>query len=99
MTATPYCNVDVAKPPGDPTPGTGFQRIPAGATPDQMTQIINNNFALLMKGNFTEDRSKRITRIVTLTDAQNPTVKIDIEEVNAVTFRNTTTGQTVVWKR
>lgn len=99
MTAVPYCNVPVAQPVGDPTPGTGFQRIPANSSLDQMMQIINNNFALLLKGNFHEDRALRVSRIVTLTDAQNPTVKIDVEVINAVTFRNTATGQTVVWKR
>lgn len=95
----PYCNVPIAQPIGDPTPGIGFQRIPAGSTIDQMMQIINNNFALLMKGNFTEDRTRRVSQFVTITDAQNPTVKIDVEVINAVTFRNTQTGQTVVWKR
>lgn len=95
----PYCNVSVAQPDGDPTPGTGFQRVPAGSTLDQMAQIINNNFALLMKGNFTEDRSRRVSQFVTIKDAQNPTVKIDVEVINAVTFKNAQTGQTVVWKR
>lgn len=99
MTTVPYCNVAVAQPIGDPIPGTGIQRIPAGSTLEQMMQIINNNFALLMKGNFTEDRSRRVSQFVTITDAQNPTVKIDVEVVNSVTFRNPHTGQTVVWKR
>ncbi len=99
MTATPYCNVPIAQPPGDPTAPTGFQRASAGMSLDQLVNIMNANFALLAKGNFTEDRSKRITNIVALTDPANPTVKINIEVISAVTFKNAQTGQTVVWKR
>lgn len=99
MASTPYCNVTVARPPGDPNQNNGFQRVPSNATPEQMAQIINNNFALLAKGNFIENRSKRVTQVVTITDPSNPAFGVQIEVVNAVTFTNATTGQTVVWKR
>ncbi len=97
--SAPYCNVSVAEPAGDPTQPKGFQKIPPGATPDQMANIINNNFALLAKGNFTEDKGKRVVQIVRLKDAQNPSAFVDVEQVNSVTFRNPQTGQTVLWKR
>lgn len=99
MASTPYCNVTVARPPGDPNQSSGFQRVPSNATPDQMANIINNNFALLTKGNFAEDRSKRVVQVVDVTDPANPGSSVRVEVVNAVTFRNSTTGQTVVWKR
>lgn len=44
---TNYCNVPVAEPPGEPAIPRGFQRIPPGATPDQIANIVNNNFQLL----------------------------------------------------
>lgn len=99
MTAVPYCNVPIAEPPGDPTSPTGFQLIPNSASLSQIISMINNNFSLLQKGNFAEDRSRRVSQIVTLRDPNNPNVSVDVEIINQTYFRNPATGQSIVWKR
>lgn len=99
MTTAPYCNVDVALPQGDPRSPTGVTRIPPNATNQQLINLINNNFALLMKGNFVEDRTQRVTVVERIYDSAGGGAYMDFAVIKSLHLTNPLTGQTVVWKR
>lgn len=97
MVDAPYCNVEVATPPGKPQSPTGIRPIPPGTSPNAAWTIINNNFNQMIKGNFTE-----INRQVTLTRIYDPSdhnVWVDVRQITGVQFGNRLTGQTITWSR
>lgn len=99
MSDAPYCNVDVATPAGDPKSPHGSSRVPPNATLAQLINIINNNFALLSKGNFVEDRTKRVTVVERIYDSAGGGAYMDFAVIKTLHLTNPLTGQTVVWKR
>lgn len=99
MATAPYCNVDVATPKATPSSPKGIQHIPPNASVQQITNIVNNNFQQLVKGNYTENRSARQTQIVRIYDPADHNSYVDVRQVVAVQFVNNTTGQLINWKR
>lgn len=99
MTTTPFCNATVATPPGDPKSPKGTSRLPSNATLTQLINMINNNFQLLSKGNFVEDRTQRVTEIQRIYDSAGGGAYMDIAVIKTLHLTNPLTGQTVVWKR
>lgn len=99
MATTNYCNVDIANPVANPKAPKGIQTIPAGATQQQMIQIINNNFQNLVRGNFVEDKARRVTKITRFFDPDNDSNYIDVRETVGSIWVNNITGQTVTWRR
>lgn len=99
MATAPFCNVTVAKPEGKPVSPKGIQHIPPNATIQQITNIVNNNFQQLIKGNYVENRAARQVQIVRIFDPADHTSFVDVRQVVAVEFLNSTTGQVIRWKR
>lgn len=99
MANAPFCNVEIAKPTGKPHSPTGLQPIPPNATLQQITNIVNNNFKQLIKGNYVEDRASRQTVVTRIFDPSNPDVYVDVRQITGVLFVNPLTGQTVTWNR
>lgn len=99
MATAPYCNVTVATPPAHPGSPKGIQHVPPNATLQQITNIVNNNFQQLIKGNYTENRSARQVQIVRIYDPADHSSYVDVRQVVAVQFVNNTTGQLINWKR
>lgn len=99
MATAPFCNVEVALPPGKPASPKGFVTIPPNVTQSQMITMINNNFNQLIKGNYVENRNARQTQIVRIFDPQNSGSFVDVRQIVAVQFVNTTTGQVINWGR
>ncbi len=97
--SAPFCNVDIATPGGDPRSPQGAAKIPPNAPYDQLINFINNNFALLSKGNFVEDRTKRVTEIQRIYDSAGNGAYMDFAVIKTLHLTNPLTGQTVVWKR
>lgn len=100
MATAPYCNVSIARPGGDPKkPGGGIQQIPPGATLQQITNIVNNNFRNMQGGHYTEDRSLRQTTITRIFDPSDSSVYVDVEQITGMFFVNDLTGQIMSWRQ
>lgn len=99
MTTVPYCNVEVATPIAKPASPQGIVSIPASSSLSQVINYLNQNFSKLIKGNYTEDKSARQTQIVRIYDPSNHSSFVDVKQVTAVTWVNSTTGQKIVWQR
>jgi len=95
----PYCNIQIATPAADPKKATGIRQIPHGSNLTQIINIVNNNFANLIKGNFKENRALRQSTITRIFDPSNHNVYVDVRQITSVTWENNQTGQTVVWTR
>lgn len=95
----PYCNVTIAQPPADPSSAKGLQRIPPGATIHQITNIVNQNFFNLVRGNFNENRGARQTVLTRIYDPSDHNVYVDVRQITGLQFINSFTGQTINWSR
>lgn len=99
MASAPYCNVEVATPNAKPGSPKGFQTIPANASLQQITNIVNNNFKNLISGSYTEDKSQRTAGIVRIFDPNDSSSYVDVRQITRAVWVNSTTGQTIVWQR
>lgn len=99
MSTAPYCNVTVATPKGKPVSPKGIQHIPPNATNQQITNIVNNNFQTLSRGNYVENRSARRAEVVRIFDPADHNSFVDVRQIVAVQFVNSTTGQVIDWER
>lgn len=99
MANAPFCNVEIARPPGKPQSPTGLTPIPANASLQQAIRIINNNFNQLIKGNFVENRAARQVTLTRIFDPADHNVFVDVRQITGVFFVNPLTGQTIVWQR
>lgn len=95
----PFCNVDLANPKADPQKATGMRLIPPGSNLQQITNIINNNFTNLVKGNFRENRARRRVVITRIYDPDDHNVYVDVRQITGLEFVNGFTGQTIDWQR
>ncbi len=103
MVDTPFCNVTVATPPGDPHSAVGFRSIPPNSTLAQAIQIINNNFYNLKpqpSGNWIE-QSRVVTRVrVPVTGLAGAIVGFaDVDQVSRLVMQDPITGASWVWNR
>lgn len=95
----PFCNIAIATPPADPKAPLGLQQIPKGANLQQITNIVNNNFNQLAKGNYVENRRLRQTTITRIFDPSNHATFVDVKQITALTFVNPITGQHITWSQ
>lgn len=98
MASAPYCNVSIARPGGDPQKPGGIQQIPPGATLQQVTNIVNNNFRNIQSGKYVEDRALRQTTLTRIFDPSDSSVYVDVEQITGMFFVNDTTGQVMSWR-
>lgn len=95
----PFCNVSIANPKADPQKPLGLQQIPRGANNNTITNIVNNNFNQLIKGNFFENKALRQTVITRIFDPSDSSVFVDVRQITALHFVNNITGQVITWRQ
>ncbi len=107
MALAPQCDLTVAVPPGVPTKAKGFQKVPPTATMQQLINIVNNNFQRISPNFNTNIQSgggnwiefKRVTATVRVSNPQDSSQFVDIEQINQLVMVDRVTGATWVWNR
>ena len=99
MANAPYCNITIATPAANPGSPVGLQHIPQNSTLQQMINYVNNNFNLLARGNFVENRAMRQTTITRIYDPSNPANYVDVRQITGLQFVNAATGQLLGWRQ
>ncbi len=105
MALAPQCDLTVAIPPGNPTKPKGFQKVPPTATLQQVINIVNNNFQRLSPISITQNGGgnwielKRVTATVRVSNPQDDSQFVDIEQINQLVMVDRVTGATWVWNR
>jgi hypothetical protein len=99
MANAPFCNVSIANPPGAPAKPVGLKMLPPGASLQTVINTLNNNFQLLQKGNFVENRAARRFTITRIFDTANPQNFVDVKQITAIQLVNPATGQLITWQQ